>query len=363
MFMKKQLVPYLAGLVLLAAACDPASKETPAPAPTTSVFVLNEGQFNAGDGAVSVFDKATKAVSLDAFGAANNGAKLGDVVQSMAVQGSKGYIVVNASNKIEVVDLPGFKSAATITGLEQPRYVVTTSATRGYVTEWRGDYTNYLPGVLSILNLSTNTVTSRVPVGRNPEQLLALGGKIYVPNSLDNTISVIDEGTGALTSTVTVGDGPASLVADKNNNIWVLCTGFVEYTNAPPYVVQTSPGSLFLFSPSTNPNTPSGLLMGALFFPATASPGKLRISPAKDQLYYSFGGAEYQLSITATALPTTPFIRRSFSGFAIDPQTNTIYGGISPSYNTNGRFVRYQATGAPLDSFDVKVGPNGFVFY
>ena len=356
--MKKQFAPFIVGLALLAA-CNPGKEdETPVPALTTGVFVLSEGQFGAGDGAVSVFDKATKAVKVDAFGSANNGAKLGDVVQSMGVQGSRGYIVVNASKKIEVVNLPDFKTAGTITGLDQPRYFTSTSATRGYVTEWRGPYTGYLPGVLSILDLSTNTVASRVTVGRNPEQLLALGGKIYVPNSLDNTISVVDEAAGTLSSTITVADGPSSMVADKDGNIWVLCSGFVTYLSVPPYTAtRVSNGALIRFSP-TSPAT-----QFKLTFPATSGPGKLRINPAKDQLYYSFAGAEYQMSIGATALPAAPFIRRNFTGFAIDPRDNTVFGGISPSYNSNGRFIRYQATGAAIDSFEVKVGPNGFLFY
>ena len=146
--------------------------------------------------------------SVDAFGAAHNGAKLGDVVQSMGVQGNKGYVVVNASKKIEVVTLPTFRTAGVIAGLDQPRYFTATSDTRGYVTEWRGMFNTtpaYLPGVLTILDLATNSVTKRVTVGRNPEQLLALGGKIYVPNSLENTISVVDEATGTLASTLTVG--------------------------------------------------------------------------------------------------------------------------------------------------------------
>ncbi len=357
--MKKQFVPFLAGLALLAA-CDPKGVEEviPAPAPTTGVFVLSEGQFGVGDGAVSVFDKATKSLTVDAFGSANNGAKLGDVVQSMGVQGNRGYIVVNASNKIEVVNLPDFKTAGTISGLNQPRYFTSTSATRGYVTEWRGPFTGYLPGVLSILDLTTNSVIRSVPVGRNPEQLLALGGKIYVPNSLDNTVSIVDEASAAVSSTVTVSDGPSSMVADKDGNVWVLCSGFVTYLSVPPYTAtRVSNGALIRFSP----NSPATQFK--LTFPATGGPSKLRINPAKDQLYYAFGGAQYQMSIAATALPTAPFIRRSFTGFAIDPRDNTVFAGVSPSFSRNGRFIRYQPTGVAIDSFEVKVGPNGFVFY
>ena len=356
--MKKPILSALAALALLTA-CDPQKEVIVAPVPlTTAVYVLSEGQFGAGDGAVSTFDRTSKALTVDAFGNANNGAKLGDVVQSMGIQGSKGYIVVNASNKIEVVNLVDFKTAGTIAGLTQPRYFTSTSATRGYVTEWRGPYTGYLPGVLTILDLSTNTVSSRVTVGRNPEQLLALGGKIYVPNSLDNTVSVIDEATGTLTSTITVADGPGSMVADKDGNVWVLCSGFVTYLSVPPYTAtRVSNGTLVRF----NPTSPSTQLK--LNFPGTASPSQLRINPAKDQLYYHFGGSEYQASITATALSTTPFLRRSFTGFGLDPRDGTIYGAISPSYSSNGRFIRYQPSGAPIDSFTVKVGPNGFVFY
>ena len=357
----KKLTPLgLAALALLAS-CDPKQEVMVEPTPlTTSVYVLSEGQFGAGDGAVSVFDRTTKALNVDAFGNANSGAKLGDVVQSMGVQSGKGYVVLNGSKKIEVVSLPDFKTAGTIGGLDQPRYFAATSATRGYVTEWRGTYNStpaYSPGVLTILNLSTNTVASRVTVGRNPEQLLALGGKIYVPNSLENTVSVIDEATGTLVSTITVADGPGSMVADKGGNIWVLCSGFVTYLSVPPYTAtRVSNGTLVRF----NPASPTTQLK--LSFPGTSSPGQLRINPAQDQLYYRFGGAEYQLSTGATALPSAPFLRRGFSGFGIDPRDNTIYGALAPSYNSNGRFVRYQPNGTPIDSFTVKVGPNGFVF-
>jgi YVTN family beta-propeller protein len=355
--MKKPLLALLFGATVLAS-CDPKRDPDPVVPATTGVYVLSEGQFGAGDGAVSAFDKATKTLVVDAFGAANGGSKLGDVVQDMGIVGSRGYVCVNASNKVEVVNLPGFTSVATIRNIRQPRYFASTSATRGYVTSWRGPYTNYQPGKVMVLDLTSNTVIDSITVGRNPEQLIAFGGKLYVPNSNDNTVSVIDAATNKVTATVTVGDGPRTVVADQAGNLWALGTGFTVYNPVSPYnIISSTPGSLTRFAASSN------TVSLTLAF-ANTSASKLRISPDKTQLYFGYNGGEYQMNTSATTLPTTPFIRRSFSGFAIDPRDNTIFAAVSTGYTTNGRFLRYPATGGTaIDSFTVKVGPNGFAFY
>jgi len=346
--MKKPLLALLLGATLLAS-CDPSTEITPVPT-TSSVYILSEGQFQAGDGAVSAFDKTTKALSVDAFAAANGGTMLGDVVQDMGVVGTRGYICVNASNKVEVVSLPDFKRVKTIANIRQPRYFAATSATRGYVTSWRGPYTNYAAGKVMVLDLTTNTVIDSITVGRCPEQLTVLNNLLYVPNSYDNTVSVIDASTNKVTATVTVTTGPRTVVADQANSLWVLCSQPYGATSTPP-------AALVRFAP--------GSTTAQLTLPfASSGAAQLRISPSKTLLYYSYNGAEYQLSTTATALPTTPFIRRSFSGFGIDPRDNTIYAAVSTGYTTNGRFIRYPAAGgAAIDSFTVKVGPNGFAFY
>ncbi|AMR27572.1 hypothetical protein A0257_11005 [Hymenobacter psoromatis] len=355
--MKKTLLLTLLSAVVLAS-CDPKHDPDPVVPATTGVYVLSEGQYGAGDGVVSAFDKSTKTLVVDAFGAANGGSKLGDVIQDMGVVGSSGYVCVNASNKVEVVSLPDFKSVATIRNIRQPRYFAATSATRGYVTSWRGPYTNYQPGKVMVLNLTTNTVIDSITVGRNPEQLIALNGLLYVPNSYDNTVSVIDATTNKVTSTVTVSDGPRNVMADQAGNIWALCSGFTVYNSVPPYnIISSTPAALVRFA-TASPTTQLKLAF------VGGSPTQLRISPDKTQLYYGFNGAEYQMSTTATTLPATPFIRRNFNGFGIDPRDNTLYAAVSTGYTTNGRFLRYPAAGgAAIDSFTVKVGPNGFVFY
>jgi YVTN family beta-propeller protein len=346
--MKKTFLALLSAAVLVG--CNPDKETGPSIPGSPGVFVLSEGQFGKGDGTVSAFGTSSKTLLVDAFGTINNSAMLGDVIQDMGLANGRGYVCVNASNKVEVVDASTFKSIATIRNIRQPRYFASTSAARGYVTAWRGPYTSYQPGKVMVLDLYSSTVIDSITVGRNPEQLLAFNGMLYVPNSYDNTISVIDAATNKVTSTVTVTAGPKTVVADQAGNLWALCS--------QPYGATSTPlASLVRFA--------AGSTTAQLTLPfASSGASQLRISPDKTQLYYSYGGAEYKLSTTATALPTTPFIRRSFNGFGIDPRDNTIYGAISTGYTTNGRFVRYLAAGgAAIDSFTVKVGPNGFVFY
>jgi YVTN family beta-propeller protein len=317
-------------------------------------FVINEGNFTNGIGSVSSFEKSNKALVADAFAAANGGAVLGSVVESMTVVDNKGYVVVNNSNKIEVVSLPDFKSLATISGLNQPRFLTRSVANpnRAYVTEWLGGPypAPYTDGRVSIIDLTTNKVTSTIPVGTNPEKPVLVGGKLYVPNTGSSLLTVIDDANPTNTPTTIALPAPAgSLAADKNSTLWALCS--------TDYVSQ--PATLLHFNASPSAST----IQKAFPFSTVGSGGSLRISPDGSQLYYSYGKGEYRMNITDTALPTTPLIRRSFYGFDIDPATGLLYATDALNYANPGRLIRYQPDGTKLDSATVQVSPNGVVFY
>ncbi|MDO7884478.1 YncE family protein [Hymenobacter cheonanensis] len=348
----------LAFSALLLASCESKNTDvTPTPTGTGSnVYITNEGAYGKSTASVTFFDKNTKAVTADIFQTAN-GRALGDVAQSMSVYNNTGYVVVNNSNKVEVVSLPSFKSVATISNLVQPRYLVSTSAGKGYVTEWLSS----TAGRVSIIDLTTNTVTGTLPTGRYPEKPLSFNGLVYVPNSDENTLTVIDPAQGKVTNTITVSDGPSSLAADKSGNIWVLCGGITKYDPVTYAVISSTPGALIRFAPGT-PTVQTKLPFAA------GSPSKLRSSPAGDQLYYTLGKSEYRLDVTASSLPATPFISRRFSaltafyGFDIDPKDNTIYVS-DASFSGASKLIRYNANGTRLDSVDTGIGSNGAVFY
>jgi YVTN family beta-propeller protein len=340
-------------------ACDPDPDVEPAEptVETKTVFVVNEGNFLQTNAEISSFSKATNTlVNRSLFNAANN-RPLGDVAQNMSVRDSTGYIVVNNSNKLEVVNLRTFRSLGTITGLKLPRYFAAASSEKGYVTET----ISYAvaAGQVSVINLKTNTVTKTIAVGKQPERLLVVGNRLYVTNNGGSTVTVINTETDAVEGTITVGDAPNSIVLDRNNRVWVLSSGRVVYdANYNIDYTLTSKGSLSSFTPgSLTANT-------RIFTTNLSQPSRLSINGSRDQLYYTFQGGVYRLGINDNDLPTTPvFRRRNIYGLGIDPQDNTIYSGIAPSFSTAGKVVRYRNTGAAIDSFTVNIGPNGFVFY
>ena len=356
-FFRPALVLAFSGLLLTS--CESKNDVTPA-IPTGSgnnAYVTNEGAYNKSTASVTFFDKTTKALTADIF-QTTNGRALGDVAQSMSVYNSTGYIVVNNSNKIEVVSLPDFKSKATISSLVQPRYLVSTTAGKGYVTEWLSG----TAGRVSVIDLSTNALVTTIATGRNPEKLLSFNNFIYVPNSDENTISVIDAAQDRVTSTITVSDGPGSLAVDKSGTVWVLCSGITKYDPVTYAVISSTPGALIRFSPGA----PAQQLV--LPFAVGSSPSKLRISPAGDQLYYTLGRAEYRMNVTASTLPATPLIRRyqssltAFYGFDIDPKDNTLYV-LDASFSGSGKMLRYRTDGTVIDSFATGTGSNGVTFY
>jgi len=338
---------------LIFTSCD-TETEQPKGTYESGVFVVNEGNFTKGNGAISFINTSSKIAEPDIFRAINN-RPLGDNVQSMYVQNEKAYVVVNNSNKIEVADVNTFTSLATIENLTLPRYM-TVANNKGYVTET----VSYAVanGQVSVIDLNTNTVIKVIPVGAQPEQLMVVNNKVFVTNSGANTISVINSNTDAVEATISVGDSPNSLSLDANNKLWVLCGGKKAY-NADWSLNESAStaGSLIRINPNNN------VVEATFNFPAKgSSPGDLTTNKDRNKLLYSYAGKVYQVDITATTLPTTALINRSFYGLGVEPGTNIIYGADAGSFTANGKAIRYNANGTAIDSFTTAVGPNGFVF-
>ena len=73
----------------------------------------------------------------------------------------------------------------------------------------------YGANAVSVINTSTNTVTTTVPVGTGPEGVAVTpvtpsGSTVYVANLGANTTSVINTATNTVTTTIPVGSEPSA---------------------------------------------------------------------------------------------------------------------------------------------------------
>ncbi len=334
---------------------NPTSTSGPAGAYSNGVFISCEGAFGSGTGTVSFFSRSTQTVSND-LNQAVNSLPLGNIVQSMQLHNGKGYVVVNNSGKVEVVNASSFESAGKITGLTSPRYFAGINANKAYVSQWGSAGTNV--GV-RVIDLSSNTAGALIPCGAGPEKMLKSGNFVYVVNSggfgNDSTVTVINTTTDVVSATIQVGHNPNSIVQDKNGKIWVLCGGIVDFS----VPANGTPGKLIRINPTTN-------LIEATFTFSSGSehPLHLSLNKAKDKLLflgnlYSLGSL-YSFDITGSSLPSTPSIARNFYGLGVDPVSDQIFTSVTNF--SNGWILRYNSNAGLIDSFQVGVIPGNFCF-
>lgn len=322
-------------------------------------FVVNEGSFGNSNSSVSFYDRKTNEVTNNVF-TSKNGRPLGDQAQSMTVFEGKGYIVVQNSSKIEVINLDDFSSVATISdGVPSPRYFLGISTSKAYVSDWGADG---LTGTVKVIDLSTNKVSKSIATGKGANRMLKVGNLVYVANSggydKDNKIKVIDSNTDEIIASVTTGDNPNSLQVDKSGNIWVTSSGAIAFnSDFSINEANSTKGSISKIS-STNTET-LRLTVGKISF---SSPANLNISPDGAVIYYTYDNAVYAMSTSAIVFPTTPFQAKSYYGLAVDPFNGNIIGCSAPSFSSAGSIDVYDVTGVLQKTFEVGIAPNGCAF-
>jgi DNA-binding beta-propeller fold protein YncE len=347
----------LAAIVFFAS-CDPNDPPTP-PVGSAGFFVVNEGAFNNSNASLSFYDRQTEAITNNLFATANN-RPLGDQAQSMTIWERYGYIVVQNSQKVEVIDINTLKTTATITeGIASPRYFVGVNAQKGYLSDWGADG---LSGTVKVIDLQQNRVTKSIAVGRGPNRMSLVGTELFVTNNggfgNDNTISVIDITSDAVKRTLTTADNPNSIVRDQTGNLWLTCSGKLVFDNNFQLVpAQSTPGALVKLDA-----TGRELLRLPVDRVSFSGPNQLNLSPDGNTIYFTYQGGVWAMGIGATSLPTAPLIAKAFYGLAVDPLTSNIIGCVAPNFSSSGSIEFYTPTGQLQRSFSVGIGPNSCTF-
>ncbi|MDH5608024.1 MAG: DUF5074 domain-containing protein [Cyclobacteriaceae bacterium] len=326
--------------------CDKNTELVPAGKFDRGVFVVNEGNFGSGDGSVS-FINPNGEVTQSIFSQANNGALLGDVVQSMYVADQMGFVVVNNSNRVEAVDINTFESRYSIVDAALPRYLVHQGA-KGYLSEWVSFAD---PGRVTVFDLQTGEISNRITTDFGAEQLLISGEKLFVSNNFSATLSVIDLATESVDTTFTVGNGPGQMVADTDGSVWLICAGGYDANWNPAL-----DGKIVKINPQTYE------IMTTVALGMNVA-GKLAASADQAFLYFYTGKSVYAFLKTANA-PDLLFEETSATGFyGIGTDVaGTLYLADAKGFQAAGEVYTYQPDGTFREKYTVGRGPNGFLF-
>ncbi len=357
----KSLILFLVLFTFFFTGCAP-DKEvlTPSGKYESGIFVTNEGNFSDSDGSVSYYDTDSSKVYPDIFAAENN-REINGLIQLIRMHEENAYIITNVADKIEVVQAGTFTSVASITPSDtselQNPVDFAAVGDKGYVANWGPVNAAFGPdpqSFITILNLNNHTISDTIQLPVRPQQMLAVGNKIYVAGSSSNLVYIIDAQSDAIADSIEVSKAPYSFTIDKNGKVWVLCTGDFM---APE-------GNLVRINPATNAVEATILLTGQ-------SPnGKTAINGSGDQIYYltSTGynpstDQVFALPIDATAVSTDPVVSGSnFYGIGINPENNELLVADNNAFQGNGTVIVYQSDGTKIRDFSVGRAPSGFLF-
>lgn len=354
-FKKLSLLALAAGLFFTSCSDDDdAIIDLPLGDYENGVLILNQGNFGGGNSSISYWSDDFGVFQNNAFAAVNPTVTLGDTGQDIGFYQEKAFVVMNLSNTIQVINRYTLEHITTIsTGLNNPRYIAFANG-KGYVTNW-GDASNEEDDYVAVLNLTSYTISTSIPVVEGPERIIEENGNLYVAHQggygYGQTVSVISSTSNTVTASIPVGDVPNSLFIE-NNTLYVLAGGKPSWTEDETF------GKL------TKIDLANNTVISTFDFEDSEHPSNL---VEKDgQLYYTIDSDVYKTSITATSLPSTPLFSTTAQGvygvYSFAVENNKIYVGDAADYNSNGKVYVYSLTGTLLHQETVGVIPAGFYF-
>lgn len=248
----KQLLSIALMVLLFGSACRKDRSFTPEeklPVPEqesktlVGFYLLNEGNMGSNKASLDFYDFEKGLYRKNLYAEANPNATLGlgDVGNDIKIYGSKLYVVVNMSDKVEVLDA---KTSKKITQIDIPnaRYLAFHKG-KAFVTAY--------DGYVSVIDTLSFKEERRITVGKQPEEMAVVEDKLYVANSggynypnYERTVSVIDLNTFKEITRIDVGINLHRLKADKYGDIYVTSRG--DYYNIPSnlYVIDTKSNTL-----------------------------------------------------------------------------------------------------------------------
>lgn len=342
MKISKLLSALFAATLLFTTSCrtdDPIDEPQPKGAYENGIFLSNEGNFGSPTATVS-FISNDLSIENKIYSANNGGAALGDVLQNIGVNGDNAYLILNNSNKIEIVNRYTFKKVATVSDqVSQPRYIAFTG-NNFYVTNSSGS-----SKFVNVYNSTTNAFVKKIDLTSSGERIVEASGKIFVQNASfgsGNKITIINPTSNTVEKEVTVPNGNIKKTISTGGNVYTIAS-----TSTDSYIYKLSP---------------TGVISSTITLTGIANGNNLEIDGTK--FFFSSGAKVYSMDLSSTVIPTTPVLTLTDNSWSALYGFSVIDGKIYIS-NANGftadsTIEIYSTAGTLLKTVTAGRGTNGF---
>lgn len=322
------------------------------------ILVANEGAFSGGTGTVNFISDDYMITEEKVYNKINN-ENIGTILQSIGFNEDDAYLIANVGNKISVANRYTMKKITEISGdLNNPRYIAFANG-KGYVTNW-GEGSDTTDDFIAVIDVATNTISSKISVAEGPEQIIANGNTLYITHKggwgSGNSVTVINAATNTVITSINVGAIPDELLVDSSGNILVSCEGKAKDTWNPTEVL----GSLVKINATTNEVT------STINFASGFHPNSIILN--EGSIYLSTTSKIYKMDESSTSVPISEII--SLSASQIDPNiygmsvnNNKVYITDANNYESDGTLFIFDATtNTKIKEFKVGLSPGKIYF-
>lgn len=345
-------------LLVLATVCscrqdDEIIPDNPQKAGTTAtadeyvgMYVLNEGNMGSNKCTLDYYDFAAGVYTADIYPTRNPGEvmELGDVGNDIKTYGSRLWMVINCSNKVEVANAYTAKSLGHV-NIPNCRHLAFSNG-YAYVSSYVGKVNGKsVQGAVYKVDTTSLKVVDTCMVGYQPEEMAVVGNQLFVANSggysgmqglgYDNRVSVISLDSFKVDYNIKVASNLLRVRADKYGRLWVTTQSNFVTTSALYMLKRDKQGRYAVADSINTPVTDFAFAGDSLVYfgstwdmtaGATYSYGIINITTGQNTVMKSFG--------TSTGFSvTTPY------AIAMNPANGDFYLADATNYVSNGKLL------------------------
>ena len=371
----RRLIPYICMLLMLVACRDDVmvvpfedidTGRQAVKGEIVGMYLLNEGNMGSNRATLDYLDLSGNDPTVhylrNIYSSRNPTTvmMLGDVGNDIQIYGSRLWLVINCSNKVEVARAD---DAVRIGKVDIPncRYV-TFKGRYAYVSSYVGtQYASSSSPLGSVYQVDTLTLqkTDSVSVGYQPEEMAILGDRLYVANSggyqgmtgrgYESTVSVVDLTTMRETDRIEVAPNLHHLKADRHGQLWVTSRGnYMNLASSIYWLERGADGKMRLGGTIDQPVSDLCIVGDSLYFYGSQWN---EVTKKNSITYGIINVATHQVVSTCLSdAPEMGKIRMPY-GIIVNPHERDFYLMDAKNYTSSGELFHFLADG----TFDWKV--------